>query len=316
MRRPAPDFVIVGAPKCGTTALYSTLRRHPALALSRIKEPYYFASDYPRRREMDKDAEYEALFAHAREGQLRGEASAIYLSSGPAIPAILERRPDARFIAMVRDPVDMFVSWHNECLKSLDEDERDPVRAWALQNHRAAGRLPALCKEPGYLQYRKICSLGCQIDRLFDLVPANQRLVVVWDDLNRAPAAVYRRILRFLGVEDTGAVDFRRENGYAAHRSRFVALLARSIYTHESLKRFRLQVKPLLNGLGIYPLRWAVNYSLQRAVKPALPAAFLSDLRAEFRSDVLLLEQLIGRDLSDWRVPMERADSLASLRKA
>ena len=315
MTTPAPDFVIVGAPKCGTTALYSTLRRHPALALSKIKEPYYFASDYPRRREMEKDAEYEALFAHAREGQLRGEASAIYLSSGPAIPAILERRPDARFIAMVRDPVDMFVSWHNECLKSLDEDEKDPVRAWALQKERAAGRLPALCKEPGYLQYREICSLGSQIGRFFELVPANQRMVVVWDDLNYAPAAVYKRILHFLEIEDTGAVDFRRENAYAAHRSRVVALLARSIYAHHRLKRLRLQVKPLLNGLGIYPLSWAVNYSLQRAVKPPLPASFISELRAEFRTDVLLLEQLIGRDLSHWRAPLEDTSPLAGLRR-
>jgi len=315
MTRPAPDFVIVGAPKCGTTALYSTLRCHPALALSKIKEPYYFASDYPRRREMEKDAEYEALFAHARKGQLRGEASAIYLSSDTAIPAILDRRPDAKFIALVRDPVDMFVSWHNECLKSLDENEKDPVRAWALQNDRAAGRLPALCKEPGYLQYREICSLGSQIGRFFELVPANQRLVVVWDDLNRAPAAVYERILHFLGVEGIGPIDFRRENAYAVHRSRVVALLARSIYTHNRLKRLRLQVKPLLNGLGIYPLEWAVNYSLQRAVKPALPASFLSGLRAEFRSDILLLEQLIERDLSHWRAPVEDAGSLRALRR-
>ena len=49
--KPAPDFVIVGGPKCGTTALFATLRQHPQLALSKIKEPRFFASDYPGRRD-------------------------------------------------------------------------------------------------------------------------------------------------------------------------------------------------------------------------------------------------------------------------
>jgi len=202
VKKPAPDFVIVGAPKCGTTALYATLQNHPDLALSTIKEPYFFSEEYPKRREMVDPADYAALFSHARDGQLRGEASAIYLSSETAIPAILRLRPDAKFIALVRDPVEMYISWHNECLKSLDEDEKDPERAWRLQEKRAAGQIPRLCKEPGYLQYRKICSLGAQVRRLFDLVPPHQRLVLLWDDIQFYPADVHKQIAAFLSISD------------------------------------------------------------------------------------------------------------------
>jgi hypothetical protein len=293
--------VIVGGPKCGTTALFATLRQHPQLGLSKIKEPRYFASDYPGRREMETDAEYQALFAHAGHGQLRGEASAIYLTSEVAIPAILERRPDAKLIALVRNPVDMFVSWHNECLKSLDEDEKDPERAWCLQEMRAGGSLPELCWEPGYLQYRKICSLGTQIGRLFDLVPASQRLVIVWDDLQTAPAAVIKQVVDFLGIEDIGITEFARENVYASHKSQAVARLVRSFYAYPRLKILRRRVKPALNACGIFPLLWAVKLSLRKSVKPRLSEDFHRELTEEFDREVRLLEQLLDRDLSSWR---------------
>ena len=299
--KPAPDFVIVGRPKCGTTALFATLRQHPQLALSKIKEPRFFASDYPGRREMESEAEYDALFANAGHGQLRGEASAIYLTSEVAIPAILERRPDVKLIALVRNPIDMFVSWHNECLKSLDEDVKDPERAWWLQEMRAAGNLPRLCWEPGYLQYRKVCSLGTQIERLFDLVPASQRLVIVWDDLQTSPAAVMKDVVDFLGIEDIGITEFARENVYASHKSRFVARMVRSFYAYPRLKILRRRLKPALNACGIFPLLWAVKLSLRTSVKPRVSEDFHRTLTEEFDAEVRLLERLLDRDLSSWR---------------
>src|SRR5580658_7439936 len=112
MRLSPPDFVLVGAPKCGTTAIHTTLQQHPQLFLSGIKEPHYFAYDFPRRREVETIEDYDHLFACAQPAQLRGEASAHYLSSKEATAAILQRRADAKFIALVRNPVNMFVSWH------------------------------------------------------------------------------------------------------------------------------------------------------------------------------------------------------------
>src|ERR1017187_7380133 len=152
MRLPPPDFVIVGAPKCGTTAAFATLQKHPQLFLPDIKEPHYFAYDFPGYRGVRTVEDYDRLFADAERKQLRGEASVSYLSSKEATAAILRRRPDAKFIALVRNPLDMFVSWHNQCLKALDEDEQDPERAWMLQSERAQGRrIPRLCKEPSFL---------------------------------------------------------------------------------------------------------------------------------------------------------------------
>ena len=302
-RKPPPDFVIVGAPKCGTTALYKTLQRHPGIAMSPAKEPYYFASEYPGHRMVRDEAAYDELFAHAREGQVRGEASAIYLSSENAIRAILNRRGDAKFIALVRDPVEMFISFHNECLKGLDEDEADPEKAWRLQEERAAGRrIPKLCSEPGYLHYRKICSLGSQIQRLFELVPADRRLVISMEQLDKNAIVIHQEIASFLGVEDIGMADFGRENVYARHRITTLAWLLRSFSTEEVLRRFRFGLKPHLNKLGIRPLSWAYKLSLQSTSKPTLSDGFREELREEFRGEVTLLEELLTWDLSHWRM--------------
>jgi len=243
---------------------------------------------------------YDDLYNEASDSQLRGDASILYLSSAEAIPAILQRRPDAKFIAIIRDPVELFISWHNECLKSLDEDEQDLERAWRLQEERATGRLPRLCKEPAYLQYRRICAVGWQIERLFQLVPGSQRIVVVMEDLNRTPLVVHKQITDFLGIEDTGKSEFVRENIFAAHRSRIAARVTRLVHVSPFFKSLRVRLKPALNKRGIYPLTWIVNSSLRKVAKPTLSEAFERELRDEFRADVQLLQTLLNRDFPDW----------------
>lgn len=302
--------MIAGAPKCGTTALYRALQQHPRIFLPSLKEPQYFAFDHARGRAVERVEFYDDLYDNASENQLRGDASAMYLSSTDAIPAILSRRPDAKFLALIRDPVEMFVSWHNECLKSLDEDQADPERAWRLQGERAVGKLPKLCKEPGYLQYRAICSLGSQIQRLFELVPEPQRMVIGLDSLIRSPSTVYKQIIDFLGIEDSWPAEFPRENAYASHRSQFIARLVRLVHVSSFFKAQRLRWKPFLNRHGIYPLTWAVNYSLKKVDKAALSASFEHELREAFRADIILLGSVIGQDLRQWlNVEPDSADN-------
>ncbi len=151
---------------------------------------------------------------------------------------------------------------------------RDPERAWRLQAERAGGRLPKLCKEPAYLQYRKICSLGGQIQKLFEFVPPSQRLIVVLDNLDRNPATVHKQITDFLGIEATGTTEFQRENVFTVHESRAIARTVRLFHVSPRLKALRLRFKPALNRHGIYPLTWATNFSLRKAVKPKLSEDF------------------------------------------
>ncbi len=302
MKKSPPDFAIVGAPKCGTTAIYKTLQRHPQLFLPSIKEPQYFATELTDRRAVETAAAYRRLFDKAETSQLRGEGSVMYLSSTEAIPALVRQRPDIRLIACIRDPVEMFVSFHNQCLKSLDEEIPDPELAWRLQETRAMGQqLPKLCHTPRMLEYRSICSVGVQLARMAEHVPENQRLILVHDDIEQKPREAYKRIMDFLGIADDQRAEFLRENPYARPRSMLRSRVARAAQNHPLLKRVRLEIKPFLNRHGVYLIERLFQSNLVEVRKPQLSAQFRQELRLEFSADVSIVENLLGRDLSHWR---------------
>src|SRR5438046_517218 len=96
---PRPTFMIVGAPKCGTTALYEYLQTHPQVFISDPKEPHYFAEDLGAHRTVFNRAEYNALFSAAGSQHLAvGEASAWYLHSSVALPKVKCEFPDIKLI--------------------------------------------------------------------------------------------------------------------------------------------------------------------------------------------------------------------------
>ena len=226
----------------------------------------------------------------------------MYLSSLEAIPAVLRRRPDAKIIAMVRNPVDMFISWHNQCFSNLNEDEADPEAAWRLQIKRLGGQqLPKFCNHTDAIQYKTVCSLGAQVNRLFQLLPEEQRLILVYDDLEQNPRSTYKRIVDFLGVRDDGRAEFLRENIYARPRSFAFARLVRAAQVVGPLKLLRLKLKPYLNKHRIYFVERFFQTNMVPVPKPALSVEFRLELMEEFGPDIAILEKLLGRDLSIWR---------------
>src|SRR5690349_11034979 len=145
-----PNFFIVGAPKCGTTALYEYLRHHPNIFLPKVKEPHFFATDlgaYPSVKTMDQ---YLGLFHDSNEAQVRiGEASVYYLRSDTALPKIREFNPAAHIIAMFRNPVEMVHALHSQLLYVGIEDVPDFEAAWRLQDPRSRGlHIPPRIRSP------------------------------------------------------------------------------------------------------------------------------------------------------------------------
>src|ERR1700677_516396 len=112
-----PDFLVIGAPKAGTTALHAALARHPDLYLSAVKEPKFFLSDGPPpdrgggpgdvqtyREHVWRREDYAALFSAAPAGALCGESTPFYLYDLAAQRRIRNVIPDARLIVILRDP--------------------------------------------------------------------------------------------------------------------------------------------------------------------------------------------------------------------
>lgn len=286
-----PNFFIIGAPKCGTTSLARWLGAHPHIYLSPIKEPNFFNSEGPN--SVTSLAEYEALFADANEAHLVvGEASTHYLFSHSAVPRILDYAPNARFIVCVRNPVEMAPALHAERVWQRKETVADFAHAWRLQAARREGRHIPLTAQahPHVLQYGDYCRLGAQLERLYTLVPRERVCVVVLDDMARNPRDVYQRVLAFLGVPDDGRVSFPVYNQRKQVRSVALNML---IHTLGKARR-KLGITRSL-GVGRLGVR------LNRApARKDLPPALRAELCAYFHDDILLLQQLLARDLSHW----------------
>ena len=123
------DFALAGGPRCATTSLYTALRSHPGIGMPSVKEPHYLATDMPGCRMTTAAADYDALFRQTAVGQLRGEASTLYCYSKNALAEMLKLWPRLKVIVVVRNPIELFQSFHNHLLFSMIETEGDPELA-------------------------------------------------------------------------------------------------------------------------------------------------------------------------------------------
>jgi hypothetical protein len=296
-----PNFFIVGAPKCGTTALYEYLRPHPNIFMSKVKEPHYFATDlgrYPAIKTLD---DYLALFAESAAEHVRvGEASVYYLRSSVAIPNIHQFNPEARIIAMFRNPVEMVYSLHSQLLYVAEETVVDFEAAWRLQERRSRGMdVPRTCREPSLLQYAEVGRFGTQTERLLATFPAAQVKLILYDDFVASPQEVYDQVIAFLGIPHDQRTEFPRINENKSARIGW-------------LKNFFRRPPPGLQD-AIRSLKRAVGPERITTAKKSLVdlntvrrrrAPLSPDLRAElvasFRDEVSLLSRLLNRDLAHW----------------
>ena len=286
-----PNFFIIGAPKCGTTSLATWLADHPNIFMSSYKEPHFFNTDDWRL--VDTIERYERFFHGVRvQHRAIGEASVWYLSSAQAVPGILRYRSDARFIVMLRNPVDMAPALHAEMIFTGMENEHDFTIAWRLQEERRAGRMISRsCLVPRRLLYGETCLLGAQLERLLTLVPASRVLTVLLDDLQLDARQQYLRVLDFLEVPDDGRTDFAVRNASKIRRWPFFTKVSHAITITK--QRFGIQ-----GGLGLWSYLDALNRIEQRRQSPS--PMLKAQLKEYFIADVLQLGRLLGRNLESW----------------
>jgi hypothetical protein len=295
--RVKPDFFIVGAPKCGTTALYTYLAAHPGIFMSPVKEPYHFCGDLrlglPRIADRD---DYLALFASARAEQLAGEASVWYLYSTKAARSIREFNPAAKIVAILRSPVDMLFSLYGHYRFSGMEPLDTFEDALAAENDRRAGRrLPSRRDVRETLLYRDVARYSAQLQRYFDEFGRDRVHVILFDDIRARPAVAYRETLEFLGADPTFMPEFRIVNQARQPRnSALHGLLSKAMPPGLQAVTRRM---PAMRGLRT----WLRRMNTKRGPRKSLATATHAALQRELRGEICALEKLIGRDLSAWR---------------
>lgn len=297
-----PNFFVIGAPKAGTTAMCEYLRYHPRVYVSHPKETFFWAIDMPGLRSqlgINTLADYEALFAPASAAYTAiGEGSTLYLASSVAVTRILRYNPDAKFIVMLRHPVALVHSFYWQVCRTLNEDCETFEEAWQLQDERATGaKIPKSCADPRLLQYRRIASLGSQLQRVFEQVPPDRLKVLFHEDLCESPQKTYLETLEFLGLEEEGRQSFEHYNTPARYRSKAFGHL----YEHRAVRQLLNACKRGLPGSWVRRLQHIKDIAITKPVsKTPLSAQTYNELLAEFRSEIRLIARLTARDLSHW----------------
>lgn len=297
---PGPNFFIAGAPKCGTTALYAYLRQHPDVFMPDVKEPHFFGSDlgfrYRRRPSPEK---YRSYF-RGSAGRIRiGEASVWYLYSTRAATEIRAAVPDARIIAMVRNPVEMIPSLHAQFVYNGHED-LTLGEALDAQPARARGeRIPPAANFPNGLLYTRVATFSEQLQRYFEVFGRDGVHVIVFDDFQASPATAYADAVQFLGISAEHAPDFTVVNPNKVVRSiKFSRLVNRP---PEWARRIGRAVVPEGGRRRVHDLlmRPNIRYRPREAPDPSIQER----IRILMSDEVERLGSLLGRDLGHWSRP-------------
>jgi Sulfotransferase family len=302
-----PDFFIIGHEKCGTTALFKMLRQHPQIFMPDHKEPRFFSGDLravaaekhsggTRPRTLEA---YLALFAAAAPEQLAGEASPQYIRSPGAAKRIAELQPDARIIAILREPASFLYSVHSQYVHSGVETERDLRKAMALEHDRRDGRhLPSSSTSASWVMYSEHVRYVEQLRRFHAEFPAEHILVLIYDDYRADNVEAVRTIMRFLGVDADGPIEPIVTKGGEMKAVRFMPLhrISRVLRRARDSPRGANPIARTVSALTPRPAQVLWKH-LVYTLPPAPDERLMLELRRRFKPEVQALSDYLGRDL-------------------
>ncbi len=288
-----PNFIVIGAAKAGTTALYWYLAEHPEVFMSPVKETNYFAYGLDGQGRLlygDPDvhrfpvrslSEYEQLFAGAVDSPAVGEASPIYLECPQAAGRIRELLPRARLICSLRHPVERAYSDYQMYVRRRGyrlEPQRDltATSVWAHPDSR----------------WMQLGRYHEQLKRYFDLFPREQVHVFLFDDLRRGALEAVQGVYRFIGVDPPFTPDFDAPHNVGGLPG---SMLLEGLLTSKAVR----------SSIGPWIPRGAANWIRRlrtRNMRPAppMPPELRNELTRHFKDDIRRTGDLVGRSLDHW----------------
>jgi hypothetical protein len=304
---PFPDFFVIGAPKAGTTALHAALARHPQLFMSPVKEPKFFLCDGPPpnqggpgdahsyREWIWRPDDYERLFASAPAGALRGESTPFYLADPPALERIRNRVPEARLIAILRDPVDRaYSNWAHLWADGLETIDNFMAACAEEESRTRAGWAP-------FWRYLETGLYGCQLDHLYSVFPREQVLVLRYKWLVEEPSRTLDAVCRFLGVDEGVLDEAPAQNvGTYVPPTRATRAFQGAMRGGAAVGR---HLPPQVWRKASIPLLWLIQRTPEH--RPELAPQNRANLIDYFSNDITRLEELTGWDLAQWRTYRE-----------
>ncbi|MCO5232377.1 MAG: sulfotransferase [Chitinophagales bacterium] len=311
-----PNFFLIGTVKGGTTSLHRYLDQHPEIYLSPIKEVNYFskeeideklfARDYRHDIAIDlqkyfkegmpypvhiahisKEEDYLHLFSKVNGQKAIGEMSLSYMLYENTAQKIYDTYPNAKIMAMLRNPAERAFSQYvmnlkqgkileQDFLNEIIHDDKAKNKGWGA-NH----------------QYLMIGKYFEQLRRYFEIFPKEQIKIFLFDDYKANPSQIVREMFEFLGVNPDLQINTEK------------------IANQGGVPKLK-KINYWLNQYGLIswaknhlPLSWRAPfkrwmYKSEKGNIPKMTEEERAFLTQYYRSDILLLEKLIQRDLKNW----------------
>lgn len=297
-----PDFFLVGAPKCATTAMTKYLYQHPALFIPRLrqKDLPFFGDDLHRARPKESLDEYLAHYRQASPTQRAGEACVWYLYSTSAPSEIRAFAPCAQILMILRNPVEMVYSQHSQLVYTQDEDILDfeealraePDRREGLRATPMTGNVPTEA-----YHYTFLGEYSSHVERYFNVFGRDHVNVVIYDDLREDTLRCVAEIFRGLGVDPATPIDVRAVNASKVARSSRVQRVIQKSPPVKLVSIYRAVTPECAHGRVTQAL---VRLNTRYQSRPAMPMGVRLTLQQRFLPDVERLSTLLGRDLTGW----------------
>jgi hypothetical protein len=293
-----PTFLIIGAARSGTTALYQYMKQHPEIFMSERKESNFFAyeneildclgpgADYINN-SINNLRDYKGLFEGVSGERAVGEASPLYLYSEKAPGRIHHHIPEVKLIAILRNPIEQAFSHFLYAKRQMLEPLEDFSAALEVQVERKEK-----CWQPMF-QYSRFPTYYQQLKRFYNYFPEHQIKIYIYEEFENDPRAVLSDIYSFVGVDRNflSSLDHRPNVG-GVPKNRFLQDIV---------------MRPhLLTALAGRLVREKTKRRIRDAVSdrnlqtPAFPEVAKNYLKKELREEILNLQTLLNRDLSDW----------------
>lgn len=293
-----PNFLVIGAARSGTTALYSYLKQHPDVFMSKRKETNFFAfeglelnckgpgSDYINN-SITKEADYEELFQGSNGKCAVGEISPLYLYSDQAPSGIRKRIPDVKIIAVLRNPIEQAFSHYLYARRQTIEPLDDFYKALLQQEDR---------KNMGWqplFQYSKFPKYFEQLKRYYDVFPASQIKIFTYEEFEEDLPAVLSEIFEFIGIDKDYTVDVNyRPNAGGVPKSQALQNIVMKPYLFTRIvgsilpETIKTRIRDFISDINLK--------------KPKMSKKARELLIAELSDDIKNLQNLIGKDVSHW----------------
>ncbi|MEL7038536.1 MAG: sulfotransferase [Cyanobacteria bacterium J06592_8] len=287
-----PNFLMLGTPKAGTTAIYNYLKQHPQIYMPPFKEPHFFSFEGEQKPHWGIQTleDYQALFQEATSEQIIGEASTWYLYSQTAAERIRHHIPEAKLIAILRNPIERAYSSWAFRVQCGWESITDFQKALQAEPQR-------IRENPEWdFHYLKAGFYYDQIKRYLDIFPSEQIKIIIYEDFKSDPVNILEDIYKFIGVDENLIPDLSQKHNvtYLPKNNLINLIMSRKSIAKDIFK-------------SILPSQFTQVIANQlrkgnQAQVPPLSSEIKQHYIASYQEDISKLEQLIDRDLSVWEV--------------